>query len=69
MPKRALSTREAVFAKSVLTDTESSLGKTAASLVLPCPPCIALAAPGEVINGELINLLKAYGINEIAVVK
>lgn len=69
MPKRALSTREAVFAESVLTDTESSLGKTAASLVLPCPPCIALAAPGEVINGELINLLKGYGINKIAVVK
>ena len=69
MPQRTLSIREAAFAESVLTDTKDVLGKTAASLVLPCPPCIALASPGEVINEELQGLLLKYGIERINTVK
>ena len=69
MPKRSMSIREATFAESVLVKTGEALGKTAASLVLPCPPCIALAAPGEIINEELQGLLLKYGIEEINAVK
>lgn len=69
MPKAAVSIRNAVFAESVLIPTANALGKTAASLVLPCPPCIALASPGEIINEELISLLIKYGIDKINVVK
>lgn len=69
MPVAAMSIRSAAFAESVLIPTADSLGKTAASLVLPCPPCIALASPGEIINEELISLLTQYGIDTINVVK
>lgn len=69
MPKQAMSIREAVFAESVLVKTEDSLGKTAASLVLPCPPCIAIASPGEIIDEALQSLLLKYGIDKINVVK
>ena len=69
MPQRAMSVREATFAESERIKTAEALGKTAASLVLPCPPCIALAAPGEIISEELQSLLLKYGIEEIGVVK
>lgn len=69
MPQRAMSVREATFAESERIKTTEALGKTAASLVLPCPPCIALAAPGEIINEELQSLLLKYGIEEINAVK
>ena len=69
MPQRALSIREATFAESVLIKTKDACKRTAASLVMPCPPCIALASPGEIIDEKLQNLLIKYGIDEINVVK
>lgn len=69
MPERALSVREAVFAESESIPVEKSLGRTAAGLVLPCPPCIALAAPGEVINEEIQTLFVKYGIESVNVIK
>ena len=69
MPERALSVRKAVFAESESIPVEKSLGRTAAGLVLPCPPCIALAAPGEVINEEIQTLFVKYGIESVNVIK
>lgn len=69
MPQRALSIREATLAESVLIKTKDACKRTAASLVMPCPPCIALASPGEIIDEKLQSLLIKYGIDEINVVK
>ena len=69
MPERALSVREAVFAESESAPVKNALGRVAASLVLPCPPCIALSAPGEIINEEIQGLFVKYGIERINLVK
>ena len=69
MPEKAMSIREAIFAESEEIKTEDAIGRTAAGLNLPCPPCIALAAPGEVINEKIAKLLIRYGIEKINVVK
>lgn len=69
MPERALSVREAVFAESESVPVKNALGRVAASLVLPCPPCIALSAPGEIINEEIQGLFIKYGIERINLVK
>ena len=69
MPERVLSVREAVFAESESVPVKNALGRVAASLVLPCPPCIALSAPGEIINEEIQGLFIKYGIERINLVK
>ena len=69
MPEKAISVRDAVFAEAEEIETENAVGRIAARLSLPCPPCIALAVPGEVIDEKTAALLIKYGINKINVVK
>ncbi len=69
MPEKAMSIREAVFSETEEIKTENSVGRIAARLNLPCPPCIALAVPGEIIDEKIEKLLIKYGIDKINVVK
>lgn len=69
MPEKAMSIRKASFAESEEIAAENSVGRVAAALNLPCPPCIALAVPGEIINEETAALLLKYGVHKISVVK
>ena len=69
MPEKAMSVRNAVFAETEEVETENAIGRIAARLNLPCPPCIALAVPGEVIDEKIAKLLVKYGIHRINVVK
>ncbi|MBE6900263.1 MAG: aminotransferase class V-fold PLP-dependent enzyme [Ruminococcaceae bacterium] len=69
MPEKAMSVRDAVFAEAEEIETEKATGRIAARLNLPCPPCIALAVPGEIIDEKTAALLIKYGINKINVVK
>lgn len=69
MPAKAMSVRKAVFAETEEIETEKAVGRIAARLDLPCPPCIALAVPGEIIGEKIAELLLKYGINRINVVK
>ena len=69
MPEKAMSVRNAVFSETEEIETEKAVGRIAARLNLPCPPCIALAVPGEIIDEKIAGLLIKYGINKINVVK
>ena len=69
MPVKAMSVRKAVFAETEEIETEKAVGRIAARLDLPCPPCIALAVPGEIIGEKIAELLLKYGIKRINVVK
>ncbi len=69
MPEKKLAVREAVFAESETLSIKDAAGRVAANLVLPCPPGIALAVPGEVITEEIQSLFIKYGIEAINVVK
>ena len=69
MPEKAMSIREALFSETEEIETEKAIGRIGARLDLPCPPCIALAVPGEIISDDIAKLLIRYGISRINVVK
>ncbi len=68
-PKRKMSPREAFFAEKEEIPIDDALGRTAAENVTVCPPCIPIAAAGEVIDENIIKILKIYSILKINVVK
>lgn len=61
--------REAAFAPSEEIDIGSAEGRICAMTVTSCQPSVPVAVSGEVISGEVIALLKRYGINKINVVR
>ncbi|MBQ6877635.1 MAG: aminotransferase class V-fold PLP-dependent enzyme [Oscillospiraceae bacterium] len=69
MPEKAMSVRKAVFSETEEIETEKAIGRISARLNLPCPPCIALSVPGEIIDEKIAALLIKYGIEKINVVK
>lgn len=68
LPKRAMSIREAAFAPSEEIPVEEAEGRICASVKVPCPPAIPIAASGEVIDRSCIEMFKWYGINKVLVV-
>lgn len=69
IPKRALSIREALMSPSEKVAVDASLGRIASAITLGCPPAIPIAAPGEIIDKQAIEVFKYYGITSCAVVK
>lgn len=68
-PLRKMSPREAFFAEREVIDTDAAVGRTAADSVTVCPPCVPIAAAGEIIDEKAVKILKMYGIFRISVVK
>lgn len=66
---RAMSPREAFFAARETVPTEEAAGRIAAESVTVCPPCIPIAAAGEIIDENIIKILKMYSIFYVNVVQ
>ncbi|NLT08710.1 MAG: aminotransferase class V-fold PLP-dependent enzyme, partial [Ruminococcus sp.] len=69
LPEKAMSIREAVFAPSEVIPVEQAEGRICGAVLVPCPPAIPIAASGEIISRECINIFKRYGIDSVSVVK
>ncbi|MBR1592667.1 MAG: aminotransferase class V-fold PLP-dependent enzyme [Ruminococcus sp.] len=69
LPERATSIRDAVFSDFEEIPVENSLGRICASVKVPCPPAVPIAASGEIIDEICINIFKRYGISSVIVVK
>jgi len=69
LPKRKMTIREAMFSRWEEVDGKDAVGRICASPCVSCPPAIPIAASGEEITAEMAELLKAYGIEKIQVVK
>lgn len=69
MPVRAMSIREAVFSPSEDIPVDEAEGRICAAVRVPCPPAVPIAASGEIIDRECINIFKRYGIFTVNVVK
>lgn len=69
VPKRKMLPREAFFAERETVDTEKALGRVAAEGITVCPPCVPIAAAGEVIDENIIKILKNYSIFQVNVLK
>lgn len=69
LPKRKMSIREAIFSQWEEVSCENAVGRICASPCVSCPPAIPIAASGEEITVEMVELFHAYGIEKIEVVK
>lgn len=69
LPESAMTIREAALAPCEEIPVEQAEGRICASVKVPCPPAVPIAASGEVITGECINIFKRYGISSVIVVK
>ncbi len=68
-PKRAMLPRDAFFAEKETVETENSCGRIAAEGITVCPPCVPVVAAGEIIDENVMKILKMYSISEVNVVK
>lgn len=68
LPRRAMSIREAVFSPSEEIPVAEAEGRICAAVKVPCPPAVPIAASGEVIDRECIEIYKRYGITAVNVV-
>lgn len=69
LPVRAMSIREAALAESEEIPIEQALGRICASVKVPCPPAVPIAASGEIIDRNCIKIFKSYGNSSVIVVK
>ena len=69
LPQMAMAIREAALAPSEEIPVEKAEGRICASVKVPCPPAVPIAASGEVIDRDCIGLFRAYGIKTVLVVK
>lgn len=69
LPEKAMTIREAVFSPSEVIPVERAEGRICGAVMVPCPPAVPIAASGEVISRECINIFKRYGIESVSVVK
>ena len=68
-PRRAMLPREAVLGRSVWIPTREAAGRTAAEAACPCPPGVPVVMPGEIIDGNCVNILLKTGIQRINVIE
>lgn len=69
LPKRRMRIREAIFSPWESLPCAEAVGRICASPCVSCPPAIPIAASGEEITARLLPLFRAYGVEEIEVVK
>jgi arginine decarboxylase len=55
---RALSPREAFFARPETLPAETAVGRVSAELIAPYPPGIPVVVPGERLTAEVIDALR-----------
>lgn len=68
-PRTVMRLREALLAPGEEIPVEQSVGRVAAQVKCPCPPAIPVVMPGEEIDGECVETLKNFGVQNIKVVK
>lgn len=66
---KAMSIRDAIFSPQNKVPIEQAEGKILASPCVSCPPAIPIAICGEIINKDMIECFKYYGIDEIFTVQ
>lgn len=69
LPDRVMGLREAVLSPHETVPTAEAAGRISAQTVCPCPPGVAVIAPGELIDDELVKRLSAASMMTVQVVK
>lgn len=64
----SLSLREALFKPQKIVPLELAGGEVCAGLFAPCPPCVPLVMPGEIIDHYVADALRLYGVTHIPII-
>ena len=67
VPEKALPPREAFFSRKKRVPVKEAAGRICAGISSPCPPCVPVVMPGEVISGQAAETMLHYGVAEISV--
>lgn len=67
-PTAAVSMREALFRPQRTVALENAGGEVCAGLFAPCPPCVPLVMPGEIIDHNVVDALRLYGVKRVAII-
>ncbi|MGN1118795.1 MAG: amino acid decarboxylase [Oscillospiraceae bacterium] len=67
-PTADMPVREAMFKPQKTVAVENAGGMVCAGLKAPCPPGIPLVMPGEIIDHNVVDALKLYGVKEVPVI-
>ena len=68
-PGRIIGMRQALMSQNETVDVSVCRGRVAAEAKCPCPPCVPVVMPGELISETMVISLKSYGVLKIKVVK
>ncbi|MGN1132835.1 MAG: arginine decarboxylase, partial [Oscillospiraceae bacterium] len=64
---KKMTIRQAYFSAFHNISVEQAAGKICARSAISCQPSIPIIAPGELVTGEIVKILKKYGILNINV--
>lgn len=68
-PSRKMSIRQTLLSNTETISVDKAKGRIVASFSLVCPPAVAIAVPGEIIDDAVMEVLRDNGISTIKVVK
>lgn len=68
-PEKVMSCRESYFSPKREVPVSASADMICADIVSPCPPCVPVVMPGELITEEAAAVMKRYGIDSIRTVR
>ncbi len=69
LPERKMSIRQAVLLENETVATEYALGRVCGEVSVTCPPAVPPVISGEIIDENVLNILREYNIEKINVVK
>lgn len=67
-PKADMPIHEALFKPQKIVPIENAGGEVCAGLKCPCPPGVPLVMPGEIIDHNVVDALKIYGVKSVPVI-
>ncbi len=68
LPKKILSVLDAIIKPSKLVSIDDAKGKIISNLSISCPPAVPIIISGELIDDDIIKVLKYYNITKCSVV-
>ncbi len=69
IPERKMSIRDAILTENETVSIDDALGRICGDVNVACPPAVPPVISGEVIDNNVLEILKRYNIKEINVVK
>lgn len=67
-PKADMPIHEALFKPQRIVSVENASGEVCAGLKSPCPPGVPIVMPGEIIDHNVVDALKMFGVKSVPVI-